>query len=152
MIRLTVLCALLTLAILAGCKNASDVDLLDARASGDTVNIQAALKRGANPNTRDADHGGTPIIVAIWQGHFDAVALLIREGADQDLAGAGGTPLYWAAFGGRNEIFDYLAARDARLDAGKESFSYLLRVVQGRGPSDMMAKVRERAQIEGLHN
>lgn len=56
-------------------------------------------------------HGhATPLHVAVWKGHEDAVRWLVAHGARPDVADAihGGTPLDWARHEGHDAIARYL--------------------------------------------
>jgi len=146
MIRLFLFVSLFISVALTGCQSSENNELLDASAMGDTSKIELALKRGANLNTRDSDHGATPVIVAIWAGQLHAVKLLIQNGADQNLFGAGGTPLYWAAFYGRTEIFLFLKSQGAKLNVDDKSFAYLLQIIHEKGLADLIVEVKDQTQ------
>ncbi|MCE9600138.1 MAG: ankyrin repeat domain-containing protein [Spirochaetia bacterium] len=80
----TILCLalLLPLGLWAG----PNEDLLSAAKSGNVKAVQAALKAGANVNSRTADkEGDTPLIMAAENGHREVVKILIKAGADVNM-------------------------------------------------------------------
>ena len=84
----------------------------DAARDGQEDLLEQFLDAGADPNRADA-RGYTPLILASYNGHAAATALLLRRGALPDLSGAkGNTALCGVAFRG-----DIIIAR-LLLDAG----------------------------------
>ena len=55
--------------------------LLAAAGRGNAPHIQILLAQGANPNVRDA-HGRTPLHVATYGGHHEAMRVLVAAGAN----------------------------------------------------------------------
>ncbi|MEQ8247330.1 MAG: ankyrin repeat domain-containing protein [Alphaproteobacteria bacterium] len=64
-------------------ESASYEGLLAASARGDVAAIRALAAAGADLNQRDS-HGRTPLMVAAYGRHYDAIAVLIALGADSD--------------------------------------------------------------------
>lgn len=62
--------------------SAANLKLLQASSFGDVANMEAALKQGADINASDAKQWGTPLLWAIYCLHQNAVALLLKQGAD----------------------------------------------------------------------
>jgi len=58
-----------------------DSRLVLAASKGDVTQVEALLKAGANPNSRDRD-GNTALLYAAVNGHRDIAELLIAHGAD----------------------------------------------------------------------
>jgi ankyrin repeat protein len=54
--------------------------LLAAAARGDAAQIRILVEQGANPDVRDA-HGRTPLHVATYGGHHEAMRVLVAAGA-----------------------------------------------------------------------
>lgn len=54
------------------------------------------ISKGANVNAVD-DHGLSPLLNAVFEGHTDAVKLLIENGADKTIKAPGGESLLEAA-------------------------------------------------------
>ena len=52
-----------------------------AAASGDAEKIKALLEKGKNPDVRDS-YGRTPLHVAVFGGHHEAMRLLVAAGVD----------------------------------------------------------------------
>lgn len=73
--------------------------LLEAIHAGDTRAVRAALKSGADANTRDA-LGTTPLMHAGAYAPVECMRLLLAAGADANAASnAGFTPLMWSVSG-----------------------------------------------------
>ena len=87
--RLTLLGLALTL-IGAG---RSDDPLVDAAKSGDRGALQALLNEGADVNAQTAD-GSTALLWASYRDDLESAELLIRAGADVNIANdLGATPI-----------------------------------------------------------
>ncbi|MEU6477713.1 ankyrin repeat domain-containing protein [Streptomyces sp. NPDC047017] len=61
--------------------SAAQLALLDAAGRGDADAVRAALARGADPGTRDAD-GRTPLLRAALADHVAVARVLVAAGAD----------------------------------------------------------------------
>lgn len=57
------------------------IGLLAAAARGDTTQIKAFIAQGEKPDVRDA-HGRTPLHVAVYSGHHEAMRALTAAGAN----------------------------------------------------------------------
>lgn len=55
---------------------------------GQTEIIKYLVKKGADVNIKD-EYGITPLLAAIWEGHANAVNLLLSEGANKNLKSPG---------------------------------------------------------------
>jgi hypothetical protein len=62
-------------------ETSSYAGLLAAAARGDAAQIKALTAKGENPDVRDS-HGRTPLHVATYGGHHDAMRALVAAGAD----------------------------------------------------------------------
>ncbi|XP_078494906.1 myotrophin-like [Ciona intestinalis] len=58
--------------------------LVTAADYGQSVIIEFLISKGANVNGV-GKNGITPLLAAIWEGHSDAVSLLLRHGADKNM-------------------------------------------------------------------
>ncbi len=88
--------------------------LSEAAFTGDIAAMKQALARGADPNTKDPQSGGTLLATAALMGHTEIVALLLEHGADINAKSRdGGTPLHAAAFLGRAETVKLLLEKGA---------------------------------------
>lgn len=68
-----------------------DRQILSAAAVGDTNEIVALIADGANVNVRSFDgRKMTPLLWAVSKLQWDAAGILIENGADVDVADAGG--------------------------------------------------------------
>ena len=73
-----------------------DYELFEAAEIGDLIEVQTALKNGANPNAKD-DDGWTPLHWAAFKGRVNVVKLLLERGANPLIAdNEGHIPLYYA--------------------------------------------------------
>jgi hypothetical protein len=88
--------------------------LIDAARQGNLVSARGFLDDGAEVNSRDGA-GRTALLVATLGGHADMVELLLKSGADPNLADARGvTPLHAAEAAGATLIAAALRAHGAR--------------------------------------
>jgi peptide-methionine (S)-S-oxide reductase len=86
--------------------------LVLAALNGRAKAVSKALGYGAGvnmPSNHLYSHG-TPLHHAVWSGSLDAVRALINAGANLNAKDTiwNGTPLGWAEYGNRKEIFEYL--------------------------------------------
>ena len=73
--------------------------------SGSSDAIDVLLKHGVDVNARQPKYGGTPLIVAAWQGHAELVQHLLDLGADPTLVtDNGATARKWALVGGHDDV------------------------------------------------
>ena len=96
--------------------------LMRAAESGDTVQVQALIKRGVNVNAAWPNWGITALMLAAGEGHVEIVKALLKAGADPNAVsfGHGGIPM-WAWMYGMNRCNkSWLAVTDAMLSAGVE--------------------------------
>jgi hypothetical protein len=92
--------------------------LFDAVSGGSAEVVRLLLERGAEPNWDWGDGRlyCVPLSLAIEQGQFDIVQMLVEAGAALDVVdNQGQTPLSRAAASGRQHIIDYLHTRGAVL-------------------------------------
>ncbi|CAL2049545.1 hypothetical protein CAEBREN_09821 [Caenorhabditis brenneri] len=59
---------------------------------GQAAVIDYLISIGANIQEKDK-YGITPLLSAVWEGHFDAVKLLLQHGADRHISAPDGTAL-----------------------------------------------------------
>jgi len=91
-----------------------DWQLCDAAALGDVAGISLALLAGADVNVHEGTWVATPLQTAAYNGHVDAVELLLAAGAHVDGANDfGWTPLMRAASKGYGSIVAALVAAGA---------------------------------------
>ena len=80
---------------------------------------------GEDINAKCGVHG-TPLHAASWNGHLDAVSLLLDHGADVNLTNEHGkTPLCEAYFGRHLEVMRLLLDRGAAVDVQYDNFGLL---------------------------
>lgn len=113
------------LVILSGCSREIDGELLESAAMGDSKRVEAALQRGANPDTRDFDQGATPLILAARNGNVDTLRTLVKGGADVNLRDGAGSPLFWACLASQEAAAKYLRGVGAKLGARSEAMKML---------------------------
>ena len=109
------MCALLMVVGWVTTAAASVDDLFAAAAAGDAAKIERLLRPGGGypPNSVDR-MGRTPLLIAIFEGHEQAVRALVDGGANVNYATADGdTPLMAAAFRGNQGIVRYLLQKGA---------------------------------------
>lgn len=83
--------------------------------------VRLLLDAGEAPSRYNPDgfhRHSTPLHQAVWADHFEVVRLLVARGARLDLRDTihDGTAYDWAVYGGKSEIAEYLARRQAAGD------------------------------------
>jgi ankyrin repeat protein len=115
--------------------------LLDAARSGDTTELRALLKQGANVNASDGD-GTTPLHWASYRDDLEAADLLMRAGANVNATNdLGATPLWSASQNGSGVMVARL------LEAGANPNMALL---TGETPLMVAARSGSTAVVEQL--
>ena len=110
--------------------------LLDAIRSGDVQSIRAALRSGADPNSRD-ETGATALMHAVIYASRECVRLLLDRGADVNAAnGYGSTALMWGA--GNPTILQLLLNRGAAVNAQASDGTTALLVAARYGNAESM--------------
>lgn len=71
------------------------------------------LVRGAYPRLKSWDHGWTPLAIAAYRGHFEAVRYLVEEQYANTHGSLTHQPLWCAIANGHSQIVDYLLASGA---------------------------------------
>jgi ankyrin repeat protein len=74
---------------------------------GDCEAIQMLVDAGANINEK-GEHGFTPLMEAVAQGHREAVVLLVKLGAKPEPNNDGQLPSEYAIVAKRSDLADYL--------------------------------------------
>ena len=97
--------------------SADEQRLLDGAEDGDLRQVTGLLAQGVSPDPRD-DHGLTPLMLAVIQGHGAVALALLERGASTRLRDRGGiTPLMFAAINDRLDLLQSLLAHRATVDA-----------------------------------
>ncbi|KAL6406253.1 Ankyrin repeat domain-containing protein 50 [Ilyonectria robusta] len=93
--------------------------LMVASYFGHSAVVKLLLQQGAEVESKDEDHGGTPLWWAARSGHEAVVKLLLDKGADVDSGKGhyGGTPLWLAAENGHEAVFKLLLEKGADVEA-----------------------------------
>ncbi|KAG2501154.1 hypothetical protein HYH03_000969 [Edaphochlamys debaryana] len=97
-------------------------ELRAAARAGDVTAVRRILLTGAaHVDERNTD-GWTPLALAAFFGHTEAVGALLGAGADTEAANTNGdTPLNWAAHEGHTEAVNVLLAAGANIQAATKS-------------------------------
>lgn len=107
-------CAAIIAVLLIG--PAIATDLVDAVRAANVGRVVQLLKSGADPNKHSPYNG--PLHDAAQMGSAEITTILIRAGADVELAGFGGVhPLHLAAMAGQAKIVSILLKSGAKVDS-----------------------------------
>ncbi len=94
-----------------------DRKLLQSCKSGDLVEVENFVKKGARVTAKDS-YGWTPLILASKEGHTAVVEYLLKHGADPNVPNSWGWfPISWAAFQGHADVVKLLLKNGANPDA-----------------------------------
>jgi len=99
------------------------LDVFEASALGDVERLRELLAEDSSRANAFAPDGFTPLGLAAFFGHPEAVRLLLENGADPNLASANAqrvAPLHSAVAGGKVEIVRMLLARGADVHARQD--------------------------------
>ena len=99
------------------------LDVFEASALGDVERLRELLAEDSSRANAFAPDGFTPLGLAAFFGHSEAVRLLLENGADPNLASANAqrvAPLHSAVAGGKVEIVRMLLARGADVHARQD--------------------------------
>ena len=95
-----------------------DRELFDAAKEGNVGEVLRTLLSGADTSSKFGEDEETPLHVACWKGHLDAVRALLLVKADVEARDKDGwTPLHYACHEGHIEIVQTLLQVGADLDA-----------------------------------
>jgi hypothetical protein len=114
-------------------------DLHRAARTGDVALLQARMRQGASPDTRDKE-GHTPLMDAVAAGQLSSMRLLIAHKADVNIrANDGQTPLIEAAAEGRLDAAKLLVESGADLNIVSRGWGSALKTAERTGNSDVAA-------------
>ncbi|XP_048865095.1 ankyrin repeat domain-containing protein 50 [Brienomyrus brachyistius] len=105
------------------------------------------LERGADPGHRDGD-GMTPLLLAAYEGHGEAVELLLEAGADVDDASGSVTPLLAAASMGHMAVVNTVLFWGAPVDAIDGEGRTALCLAATHGSTDVVRALLDRGLDE----
>jgi uncharacterized protein len=112
-----------------------------AASLGKVEMIKDLLKKGADIQWRDpSDNGKTPLVKAILGGQFEAVKVLLDNGADINYPdGSGRYPVYFCCIGTNVELLKYLLAKGGDKDINRGPFPMLVSLCDhGQGSPEMI--------------
>jgi ankyrin repeat protein len=111
----------------------------EAATSGDVERLRALLEAGGDPNEKETEEHGPPLLKAAQADHVEAARLLLDAGADLYGPNEGGeTPLVMAVQNGSLGVFRLLVERGYRMDAVRDNASWMLTEAARRGQSEMV--------------
>jgi len=127
-----------------------DQQLLRAAASGDTDSAAAALRGGADLETRDGNRR-TPLLLAVTDDHLETARLLVHLGADPDaLDGQHDTPWLVTGVTGSVPMAELLLSVDPDLTVRNRYGGLSIIPASERGHADYVARVA-RTEIDVDH-
>jgi ankyrin repeat protein len=112
--------------------------LTEAAIVGSTPVIAALLDAGADPNTTNPE-GETPLMAVARAGNVDAARRLVDAGADVNARESfgGQSALMWAAAQGQPAMVQFLASRNADVNARSVVRQWERKVITEPRPKDM---------------
>lgn len=113
--------------------------------------------------TQDGDHFATPLLIAVYNGHLNAVKILLRYGADTEGRGTvkietevvieDCTPLWVAASEGHLDVVKLLIKHNAEVDGRTATNSTPLRAAAYDGRHDIVrCLVENGADVNARNN
>ena len=113
--------AIAALAGKAGDSNCSLWNIREFFSDATSSEVSECLKRGADPDAREKQGGGTPLHIGANQGRIEVVRALLGAGANVNARERDGwTPLHYAAIRGHTGIAKTLIAAGAGVNAKEE--------------------------------
>ena len=130
--------------------------LLVAAKAADIEGIKKSLDRGALPNSRNR-LGKTTLYLAVEKNRLDIAKLMLKAGADVNLASLEKvTPLIAASYAGADQMVDLLLAHGAKLEEEDRLHKSALVYAAGMGHTAIVEKLLtagakiDAAYIDGL--
>jgi ankyrin repeat protein len=118
-------------------------DLFLAITERDLVGVQTLLKRGADPNSRNALEV-TPLFVAAALGQTQVIEALLQAGAKLDAPSPGGTALTFAAMTGSVPALKLLLAHGANINPSRPDGITVLMMVSRTGSAEIISELLRR--------
>jgi hypothetical protein len=126
-----------------------DDSIWTAARAGDVQKIKEHLAHCEAPNQRDPALGATPLSMAAWQGHVEAVELLIANGAEVNARNRNGaTPLHGAAFFGQAESVRVLIEHGADANARNRNGERAADTLRSGWPRTQVVAIMKGVQID----
>ncbi len=118
-------------------------DLFIAIGRGNMPGLEALLKQGADPNSRNGLQF-TPLYLAAATAQTNAIEMLLKSGAKLDAASPYGTPLVFAAMSGAVPAMNMLIARGANINATRADGIDVLMFASRSGAADVVSELLSR--------
>lgn len=122
-------------------KSGARIGLFEAAAMGDVKRLRALIEDDPTGLRRQSPDGWTPLHLAAFFGHKEAVQLLLDMGAPVDMRSANALnnlPLHAAAAGGSREVVAVLLAGGADVNAAQGGGWTALHAAAQRGDAEMV--------------
>ncbi len=127
-----------------------EVSIHMAAAKGDSIALQAFLRRGVKVNTPGPLHKSTPLHWAAGAGKINTMEVLISLGANVDaLSNSNATPLHQAALRNRLEAVKLLIRSNADLNNQNKSGHTPLDYATANGWTDLAAFLQSAGAVTG---
>jgi len=121
----------------ANVSDGSKTSLMRWSSVGDEDQVEALLQQGADVNSVDSD-GDSALYYALSNGNFHIVDLLLRHGANPNIAGMSGNPLQVAADQGWSGVVASLLSHGADADHRGTGGLTATMLAAGSGKTDVL--------------
>ncbi|CAM9393632.1 unnamed protein product [Chrysoparadoxa australica] len=125
-----------------------------AAKAGDLTQTEELIRARADLETRENQHGCTPLILAIQGGHVECIRALIKGKARVNSRGGGGkTPLHWACLSGNAAVAKLLLRSGAEVNAkdGVGLTPLLCAVQSADGKDCVMTVIEAKAKVKAVN-
>lgn len=121
--------------------------------NGDIAALKKELGSGVDINLQNEKFGQTPLVLAVYNEHYEMVEFLLSNGADANIKMSNGqTAIFIAAYLGENKTILTLLRHGALLNlSDKEGNTPLHRAAEGGSASAVALLLQNGAKVDALN-